>query len=405
VTRLALVRPDIHFVLHHNGRRVFNLPPADDRAQRIGEFFGREVADNLIPLRWQSPELEIDGFLLPPSISRRNTRMQYTFVNGRYVRNKTLMHAVSEAYKQLLTSGRRPVCFLFLTLAPRQVDVNVHPTKLEVRFRQSREVHQQVFAAMRDCLRQAKITPQVALTEEEPDAARESVRRAVGDFFAGQGRGDARSQTGVRRGSGSGRSPETEPRRQVRFGNCVQVLDSFIVEEVADGLNIIDQHALHERILYNRIKRRLAEGRLNSQQLLVPDVVELPKQEFYAVMDLQEELARFGLEMESFGDRSVIVRAFPQILGKFDAKSFFEELLAELEGPGGARKVDGRLEKIEQMMACKAAVKAGQRLSPRQLQHLLEERDESGETGTCPHGRPTTIYLSRHELDKQFHRT
>jgi len=404
VTRLALVRPDIHFVLRHNGRRVFNLPPARDRAQRIGEFFGREIADNLISLRWQRPELEIDGFLLPPSVSRQNTRMQYSFVNGRYVRNKTLMHAVSEAYRRLLTSGRRPVCLLFLTLPPRQVDVNVHPTKLEVRFRQSREVHQQVLAAMRDCLREAKITPQVALTEGEPDAARESVRRAIGDFFAGQGGDEARGRTAVPGHAGRPPAPPGEPRRQVRFGNCVQVLDSFIIEEVADGLNIIDQHALHERILYNQIKRRLAEGRLNSQQLLVPDVVELPKQEFYAVMDLQQELARFGLEMESFGDRSVIVRAFPQILGKFDAKTFFEELLAELEGPRGVRKVDGRLEKIEQMMACRAAVKAGQRLSPHQLQRLLEERAESGETGTCPHGRPTTIHLSRRELDKQFQR-
>ncbi len=406
VTRLALVRPDIHFVLKHNGRRVFNLPPAADRAQRIGEFFGREVADNLIPLAGREPELEIEGFLLPPSIDRRNTRMQYTFVNGRYVRNKTLMHAIAEAYRQLMTSARRPVCFLFLTLPPRQVDVNVHPTKLEVRFRRPREVHQQVLGAMRDCLRQARITPQVALAEPEPDPARESVRRAIGDFFAGQSEASSQGARPGPGGSGApGRAPAAQPRHEVRFGNCMQVLDSFIIEEVADGLNIIDQHALHERILYNKTKPRLAEGPLNSQQLLVPDVVELPKQEFFAVMDLQEDLARFGLEMESFGDRSVIVRSFPQILGNFDAKSFFEELLAELEGPRGARKVDGRLEKILQLMACRAAVKAGQRLSPRQLRDLLEQRAEAGESGNCPHGRPTTIHLSRAELDRKFHRT
>ncbi|MFO8006246.1 MAG: DNA mismatch repair endonuclease MutL, partial [Candidatus Brocadiia bacterium] len=186
VTRAALARPDIHFVLTHKGRTVFNLPPAESRAQRIGEFYGREVADNLIPLRWQSPELEIEGYLLPPFVDRRTTRMQYTYVNGRYVRNKTLLHAVGEAYRGMITSGRRPVCFLFLTLDPRTVDVNVHPTKLEVRFRAGRQVHSQLLAAMRECLREAKITPQVALSEEDDERA-QSVRRAIGDFFTRRG--------------------------------------------------------------------------------------------------------------------------------------------------------------------------------------------------------------------------
>ncbi|NIO12429.1 MAG: DNA mismatch repair protein MutL, partial [Hydrogenophaga sp.] len=176
VTRVALARTDIHFVLTHKGRTVFNLPPAENRAQRIGEFYGREVADNLIPLRWQSPELEIEGHLLPPWVDRRTTRMQYTYVNGRYVRNKTLMHAIAEAYRGMMTSGRRPVCFVFLTLEPRAVDVNVHPTKLEVRFRQGRQMHGQLLAAMRECLREAKITPQVALSGEEEDERVQGVR-------------------------------------------------------------------------------------------------------------------------------------------------------------------------------------------------------------------------------------
>jgi DNA mismatch repair protein MutL len=183
------------------------------------------------------------------------------------------------------------------------------------------------------------------------------------------------------------------------------VLDTYIVEEAEDGINLIDQHALHERILYNRIRENLEEGRLSSQQLLVPDLVELPQPEFYAVMDLKDELARFGLDIEAFGERTVIVRAFPQVMGRFDGKAFFRELLDELEGPEGARRVDGRLEKLARMMACKGAVKAGQRLSPDQMRRLLEQRHEAGPTDNCPHGRPTTITLTRRELDKQFHRT
>ncbi len=419
VTRLALVRPDIHFALSHKGRKVFNLPPADSSAQRIGEFFGREIADNLIPVQWQDERLRIEGYLLPPTIDRRNTRMQYTYVNRRYIRNKTLMHAISQAYQGMITSGRRPVCFLFLHLDRRTVDVNVHPTKLEVRFRNANEIHQAVVGAMREALREAKITPQVALqADQEGGETRQAVRRAIGDFFAssgatenrpppaGGGRGRA---AGARLGSGSpGRAAGDAPgrsRMQVQYGNCVQVLDSYLIEETDEGLNIIDQHALHERLLYNEIKERLREGPLYSQRLLVPDLVELPRPDFYAVMDLQEDLARFGMQIEAFGDQTVIVRAFPQILGKFDGRSFFEDLLAEMEGGEERRQVDRRLERLVRMMACRAAVKAGQRLRPEQIKNLLRKRGEFGPADTCPHGRPTTITLSRGQLERQFRRT
>ncbi len=408
LTRLALARCDVHFVLEHNGRNVFNLPPAEDRAQRIGEFFGREIAESLQPLRRRDEDMEIQGYLLPPTVSRRNTKMQYTWVNGRYVRNATVMHAIAQGYEGVMLSGRRPVCFLFLRTGPGSVDVNVHPTKLEIRFRDSRQVHSRLLAAIRDCLREAKITPQVAL-EPGNSEAQQSIRQAIGDFFAGRSANVTSVDRPWRRGGGRG---FTEPMERVeggevriRRGGCMQVLDSYIVEETPDGLNLIDQHALHERVLYNRIVRRLEEGGLARQQLLVPELVELPRGEFYAVMGLQEELGRFGLEIEAFGEQTVVVRSFPQILKEFDGREFFRDLLEELEGPDGARKVDGRLERIVRMMACKGAVKAGQRLSPRQIQELLEARDSAGETATCPHGRPTTIELTSDQLARQFHRT
>jgi len=431
VTRLALVQPQVHFVLNHNGRKVFNLPPAGDLAQRIGEFFGREIADNMIPVRWQSPQIEIAGFLLPPSVDRRNATMQYTYVNRRYVRNATLMHAIADAYGGLMTSGRRPVCFVFVSVEPAAVDVNVHPTKMEVKFRQAREVHQQLLSALRETLRGASLTPQVALTSEDvapPAAGRESVRQAIADFFSSPAAGRSASHARPSPGStgAAGRPGWREPATasptgvtppspstptapgilmKARFGNCLQVLDAYIVEETDDGINVIDQHALHERILYNQMTRRLQEGNLASQQLLVPELVELPQQEFYAVMDLKDDLARFGMAIEAFGERTVIVRSFPQVLVRFDGRTFFEDLLDELEGSESVRKVEGRLEKILKMMACGGAVKAGQRLSAEQMRRLLEQRTEAGPTDTCPHGRPTTIMLSRRELERQFRRT
>ncbi len=412
VTRLALAHPEVGFVLEHNGREVFNLPAAEDRARRLGEFFGREIADNIIPLRERYPEVEIEGYLLPPSVNRSNTTMQYTYVNKRYVREKTLMHAISEGYKGLMQRGQRPVCFLFLTMDPGDVDVNVHPTKVEVKFRESGEIHSRVVSAMRKTLRQAKLTPQVNLSEPESqdvEERSESIRNAISDFFAGR---DSAAQSDKDTGSGerfTGRREEsvdgtarTEP--DVHYGNTMQMLDAFIVEEAGDGIRLIDQHALHERILYNQMKTSLQEGPLNSQQLLVPDMVELSASEFYTVMDLQDELKRFGMEIESFGDNTIVVRSFPQILGNFEGETFFRELLDDLPEDAGNREVDGRLDELLKIMACRGAVKAGDRLSPKQIQKILQQRDESGRTDTCPHGRPTSIILSHRELNKQFGR-
>jgi len=340
-------------------------------------------------------------------------------VNRRFVRDTTLMHAIAEAYSGLLTAGRKPVCFVLLTLDPGSVDVNVHPTKLEIKFRRPHEVHQQVLSALRDALRGASLTPQVVLTADQPAAPpKEFLRQAISDFLAARPDEEVPRRTAPAGARGApapmpGRTalaapspaPGPAPEFRPRFGNCLQVLDTYIVEEAGDAIHIVDQHALHERILYSRMTRQLAEGNLASQQLLVPELVELPMPEFYAVMDLQEDLARFGMEIAAFGERTVIVRSFPQVLGRFDGPSFFRDLLNDLQGPEEARKVDGRLEKLVRIMACRGAVKAGQRLSPEQMRQLLEQRHDAGPTDTCPHGRPTTIKLTRQELDKQFHRT
>ena len=421
VTRLALAEPKIQFILRHNDRKVFNLPKAEDRAQRIGEFFGKEIAENLIPVSHASEELEIDGYLLPPSIDRSNTKMQYTYVNGRYIRDRSLTHAIMQAYRGLLQSKRKPVCFIFIHVPPSEVDVNVHPTKTEVKFRKPRAVHNQLVHALKSTLREAKLTPQLSLSSEPPQESsgtretRGNVEKAIWDFFGDQ----SSDSTSVKPVSGGGRNrgsagegaaprrPQQPPpqRTYVQQGNLVQVLDSYIIEETEEGLKLIDQHALHERILYNEMKERLEEGTLNSQRLLIPQLVELPRQEFYAVMDMQEQLASLGVEIESFGESTVIVRSYPQLLERFDAESFLRDMLSEFDEPGQTDKLEERFEALLKVMACKGAVKAGQRLNAKQIQEILRRRDSAGQVDTCPHGRPTTILLSRKELESQFGRT
>ena len=421
VTRLALAEPEIQFVLRHNDRKVFNLPKADDRAQRIGEFFGKEIAENLIPVSHVSEEAEISGYLLPPSVDRSNTKMQYTYVNGRYIRDRSLTHAIMEAYRGLLQSKRKPICFIFINVPPSEVDVNVHPTKTEVKFRNPGDVHNQLLHSLKSTLREAKLTPQVSLSsgpsQESSDVSetREDVEKAVWDFFGGRSGEQKARHSGAggfmkqqpARGAESSEGDEQPPQQQsyVQHGNVVQVLDSYIVEETEEGLRLIDQHALHERILYNEMKERMEEGSLNSQRLLIPQLVELPRQEFYAVMDMQEQLASLGVDMESFGESTVIVRSYPQLLERFDAESFLRDMLSEFDETGEAGKREKRFEALLKMMACKGAVKAGQRLSAREIKEILRRRDSAGQVDTCPHGRPTTILLSRKQLASQFGRT
>ena len=415
LTRLALARPDVRFMLRHNDREVFNLPAADDRAQRIAEFFGGEIADELIPFEREMDDLTVEGYLCPPSVDRSNTKMQYTYVNGRYVRDRSLTHAIMEAYRGLMMSRRKPVCFLFLRVPPGEVDVNVHPTKIEVKFRKVGQVHNQLLEAMKDALREAKLTPQPSLSDgaeggADGDSEGESVRQAVWDYFGSAGD----DQDGGPKRGGRGRSgaaparPVNVPREEgegpLPSGRAVQVLDSYIVQETGEGLEVIDQHALHERLLYNRLKQRLDEGALDRQQLLVPELIELPKDEFYAIMDLQEELARFGISMDAFGDSTVIIRSYPQVLDNFDAEGFVREVLDEFEDVDPAGGAEECLERLLKVTACKGAVKADQRLSSDQLKRLLEQKAQQDEVDTCPHGRPTTILLSHRELEKQFKR-
>ncbi len=425
VTRLALANPEIAFTLKHNSRRVITLPSAQNRKQRLGEFFGAEIADNIIPFNAQFPAVDIEGYLLPPDINRANTNMQYTFVNRRYIREKTLMHAVSEAYRGLMHNRRRPVCFLFLTIDPKNIDVNVHPAKIEVKFRQNREIHNNVLKSMKKCLREAKLTPQMQVTEEtEPgfETKHENVRNAIADFF-GKHNNDFSGSFDKKHLSNESHQPphpekappainnrrlETNENGIIsyndKFRHASQFLDSYIVEECSEGIRIIDQHALHERILYEKMKQDMGEGPLASQKLLVPELVELPAAEFYAVIELKQDLHNFGMEIDSFGDETIIVRSFPQILGRFDGTEFFRDLLDEVNGPEGLKRIDSKLDKLLIVMACKGAVKAGQRLSANMMRDILQKRNELELDDTCPHGRPTTILLSSQQLRKQFKR-
>ena len=400
LTRLALSHPEIHFTLTHNQREVFNLPPASTIKERIATFFGQDFAKELLSINSREPALEVSGYIKPPAQNHGNARMQYIFLNGRHIREGNVSHAIYEAYRNLLPPGRYPIVFLFLKSEPGLVDINVHPAKLEVRFRESAKVYGQVLQVLKKVLTQ--YTPQILPTPREevhvptPSSAAKGLPSEVTTPLA---------QTMQYPGQVS---PGPTP-PMVRYGAVpfAQLHRTYIVEETPKGLNIVDQHALHEILLYTELRHKILEGALPVQRLLIPELVELNSSNFFNLMGLRENLSKAGVEIEEFGKNTVIVRSLPQVLKDLDIKEFITDLVERtLEGGGATPAEEGGqvLDSVLKAMACKGAIKSGQKLNPQEIQALLEKRDSSSASARCPHGRPTTLFLSLEELDKHFRR-
>jgi DNA mismatch repair protein MutL len=490
LARLALPHPQVAFTLSHNGRTITNLPATESTLQRARDLFGDELADALLPIAARTGPvgvpaalhrggvpLKIAGLIAAPAAARASARWQYFFLNGRYIRDRLLAHALREAFRGLVDPNRSPVAFIFITLDPREVDVNVHPTKIEVRFRDGQLVYGELLAALRETLNRSDLVAPATLPPTTPapprpadsEHRRESIRSALADFFRSaappQRRLDfsAPPQPSHPRPAAPGEGlyiptrqpdaapglappPTTAPISKAAAGEsaaaqpisasslrlssasktvepttavlvekltaaatigpqAIQVHNAYIVAASADGLVIVDQHALHERLIYNDLRRRLAEGHLTGQRMLIPAPLKVTAAEADLVGRFEDLLTRLGFEVAPFGPDTYAVQRFPSLLAGrgVDAGEFLREVLDKLSEDETASP-ERLLEELLEMLACKAAVKAGQPLSAAEMQTLLARREECEKASACPHGRPTTIKLSLRELEKQFKR-
>ena len=424
VTRISLACPEIHFNLFHNGRSVFNLPSSSTIKERIITFFGGEIGKNLISVKSVGSVLSVKGYILPPSHDSRTTKMQYVFINGRYVRDKSIYHAVSEAYRGMLMTNRKPIVFLFLDIDPAEFDVNVHPTKIEVRFKNTSQIFGQIVSSLKEKLMSSDLVmptvidhaPLVEGNAVSGDGNSGEQQSFMPELFNNEpvkdgsfsqsdlynfGKADrVESQTTLADiYEGSNTAPDIVPPK-----GYLQVQNSYIVEESANGINIIDQHALHEIILYEEIMEKAKNSRVFSQKLLIPEPVELNHSEFYIIITIKERLERLGFVIEEFGQNTVIVRAYPQILKNIDCNEFIRNLLSEIDESICNERVDDCMDKLARITACKGAVKMGQKLKEEEVAELLGKRDKMVFSNNCPHGRPTTILMSYNELEKHFKR-
>jgi len=426
-TRIILASNNLDMTLVHNDRRLYHLPANRGLRQRIAELFSSEISENLIETESNEKGLHIFALLGRPAISRTNNKLQYIFLNGRFIRDKFISHAVKEAYRGSLEPNRYPVVFLFIQMPYESYDVNVHPTKIEVRFANANLIHSQILSCLREKLlatnldMHATLPATVAAKPERKDTfgagyRNQKIADAMTEFFKKHRPIQTQQQIGFHtRTAHSSTVEQIEKERlhAIRYEftphfdaglTAIQIHDSFIVEQTDDGFVIIDQHALHERIVYEELRRRLQKSKLESQKLLIPESFELSAAGADVLQAGGEIIEKLGIELAPFGPKTYAIQAFPTLLAKADPLDFVRDLIDLLTDKDLAVDAERLLDEVLKMAACKAAIKAGQRLTDSEIQQLLTDRETCEHASRCPHGRPTTIKFTMAELEKQFKR-
>jgi DNA mismatch repair protein MutL len=432
VLRLALPFEGIAFRLMHNGRTTLELAPAD-RLTRLLEAWPTEFRELYLPIDDLFGDAGIVGIAGLPELARPTPAHQYLYLNGRSIRDKFISHALREAYRGLTEPGRHPAAVLLLTLPPDEVDVNVHPTKSEVRFRDGTRIHGIIQTAIRRKLSGSQLAP-AAVAVRSFDEAREDQKQTLqsklADFFKqppplqqtlppsspfsqlspspstlGEGWGEGFARTSAPPAP-LPPPPTPAPARPLAPRiPAIQLHNSYLVAQSDDGLIIIDQHALHERIIYEELLDRVSRGPLESQRLLIPQTLPASSRQLALLEQIKPLLLRLGIEAEPFGPDSVAVNAFPSFLSRLEPAQFVADLLDRGENETLDLHDEELLHNVLDMMSCKAAVKAGDALSTAEIEALLARRSLVERASNCPHGRPTTLRMSLKDLEKQFKRT
>ncbi|HTN76068.1 MAG TPA: DNA mismatch repair endonuclease MutL, partial [Pirellulaceae bacterium] len=421
-------------------------------------------SQGLISVSSQDSGVNLEGFVAEPNLSRGNNRLQYLLLNGRFIRDRSLQHALGEGYRGLLLTGRYPIAFLRLDMPPQTVDVNVHPTKLEVRFQDSGRLYSQLLGTIRKKFLASDLTARIqtpgalataGVSANSLDATGDGAldadmaarhRNELVAWAKGQlpdtvvAEADPQAELDLRydhpTGTGltlnrldhqwqparsaapySAAPAHSAPQRDESLppytpqiartplaAQAIQLHNRYLITESAEGMVVIDQHALHERILYEQIREKVMAGAMETQRLLVPEPVTLTPAEAAAALDAHDALAKIGIEVEPFGGDTVLVSAYPAMLANLGPAEMLRQVVDQLLT--GEKSLERRdlLDELLHMIACKAAIKAGDRLAPDEITALLEQRHHFQDSHHCPHGRPTALVFTREELDRRFMR-
>jgi len=434
VRRLAMSRPDVAFALAGEERApvtfAATLPGATGRLTRLGDVLGADFRANAVAIAAEREGITVEGFAALPTLTRANALGQYLFVNGRPVRDKVLIGAVRAAYADYLPRDRHPLVALFVTLDAREVDVNVHPAKTEVRFRNAGLVRALIVHALKQAL--AREGTRAATTggsatiaafrwDWRGSPARTGNPRRVPAFMRGSGFAEAAQaafdvgtpaaaldtscEAEVIAETDAGFAPPAADAVDHPLGAArAQVHDTYIVAQTRDGLVIVDQHAAHERIVYEKLKAVIDKSGVARQILLIPDIVELDEADVERLLAHAEELARYGVVLESFGPGAVALRETPALLGEIDGAGLVRDLAEHISEWDEALPLERRLMHVAATMACHGSVRAGRRLKPQEMNALLREMEVTPNSGQCNHGRPTYVELKLTDIERLFGR-
>ncbi len=451
VKRQALSRPEISFSLRHNGKSIQNLQPAHDmatRERRVAGVCGASFMEQAVTVERAAGDLRLAGWVGLPTFSRSQADLQYFFVNGRVIRDKLIAHAIKQAYRDVLFHGRHPAYVLFLELDPARVDVNVHPTKHEVRFRDGREIHGFIFSTLNRAL--ADLRPSDSLPSATADlgalsagqngdsvapmggavnpvqgtmglagfgahpttaygadpASTAAQQAALARLYQPNPSGGDRAPGGFSSGPGAYPSGVAESNRDEDvppLGFAVaQIHGVYILAENLSGMVLVDMHAAHERITYERLKRMRDDTGIRSQPLLVPQTLAVSAREVRAVSDGAAQLQSLGLDIDVAGEEQLVIRAVPIALSQADVEQLIRDVLSDLVEHGSSNRVADHMDEILSTMACHGSVRANRRLTVPEMNALLRDMEHTERSGQCNHGRPTWVQLSMTELDKLF---
>lgn len=419
VKRLAMANPDVHIVLDGSDRSPTNWP-GGELTSRVMQVMGADFTENAVPLATTRHGVVVTGLAGLPTYSRANSLSQFYFVNGRSVRDKVLLGAVRAAYADFVFRDRFPAIALFISVDPAAVDVNVHPAKTELRFRDAGGVRSAVIRAILDALGEAGYRASTTVAEDVISAFRApGMAEAGAEFGAAPSTSFAGSPPPLRGGgsltealaelakpSARFEAFEPAPREEYPLGTArAQMFENFIVAQNGDSLVLVDQHAAHERLVYEKFKAQLASGPVASQMQLIPVVIDMPEEDCGRLEDAAPTLERLGLYLERFGPRAIAVRETPALLGQADIDGLVKDLADGLAEWDSADALGDRLDAIIARMACHGSVRSGRVLRVDEMNALLREMERTPHSGQCIHGRPTYVELKKADLERMFGRT
>lgn len=418
LNRLAMSYPSVAFKLISEERTVFDYKAVDSLKDRLTQVMGTEFAQNALALDVMRGDVHLSGYISLPTLNRASATHQYLFVNGRPVKDKLLHGAVRAAYQDLLASNRYPLLALYLDVPKEEVDVNVHPAKTEVRFRDSGLIRGTIVSAIKNALSEASQQTSTTVSQQAFKVLRSEPYTQPALKSSGYRPSYPQSQpimqpaptyapTSLREDPATFHDESTvQPEESLEtpplgFAKA-QVHKTYIVSQTEESMIIVDQHAAHERLVYERFKKEM--GHVKRQPLLIPEVVELSEQELHVVKDAIPDLAEFGLIVEPFGEKAVLVCEIPALLGEINTKQFILDIVDELKELGSALNLKERLLEVLSTCACHGSVRAGRRLTVEEMNSLLRQMESTAHSGQCNHGRPTYVELKREDMEKLFGR-